>query len=248
MRSSRARLESMAEEGAPRCSAGAQADRRHRRLHRGLPGRDHDRLDRHRCPRRAGDRARVRAAVRQGHRACRGGGRVGGDLLPADHGHPEHHRRDRPEALHDPARRGSGQADRAADAVLPVLVQPVHHRAELRVGVDPADARHRPRRRARGRHARRAQAPDRPVPLGRPARRRRGQHAHGRLSPARAGGPPGDDPDPGCRHRRPVGDRRGGAPALRLDRPLAAGRDRGREPGPGQGDRPRQPARQEDAQ
>ena len=36
--------------------------------------------------------------------------------------------------------------------------------------------------------------------------------------------------------------------ALRLDRPLPPGRDRGREPGPRQGDRPRQPAGQEDAQ
>ena len=41
-------------------------------------------------------------------------------------------------------------------------------------------------------------------------------------------------------------DRPGRAAALRLDRPLAAGRDRGREPGPGQGDRPRQPAGQAD--
>ena len=35
-----------------------------------------------------------------------------------------------------------------------------------------------------------------------------------------------------------------GAPPVRLDRALPAGRDRGRQPGPGQGDRPRQPAGQ----
>ena len=57
-------------------------------------------------------------------RAHRRGRRLGRDLLPADHGHPEHRRRDRPEALHDPARRGPGEADRAADAALPVLFHP----------------------------------------------------------------------------------------------------------------------------
>ena len=41
----------------------------------------------------------------------------------------------------------------------------------------------------------------------------RGEHAHRRLSPARAGGPPGDDPDPGRGHRRPVGERGRGAAA-----------------------------------
>ena len=40
-------------------------------------------------------------------------------LLPADHDRAEHRRRDRPEALHDPARGGPGQADRPADPVLP---------------------------------------------------------------------------------------------------------------------------------
>ena len=64
----------------------------------------------------------------------------------------------------------------------------------------------------------------------------RGEHAHRRLPPARAGGAPGDDADPGGRHRRPRP--RPSRTALRrcvVDRSLAAGRHRGREPGPGQG-------------
>ena len=72
---------------------------------------------------------------------------------------------------------GLARADRRADAVLPVAVPPVHLRAELGVEVDPAHARDRPGRRARGRHPGRAQAADRPVLHGRAARRRRGEHA-----------------------------------------------------------------------
>ena len=77
-------------------------------------------------------------------------------------------------------------------------------------------------------------------------RRGRGQHADRGLPPARAGGSAGDDADPGRRHGRPVGDRPGRAPALRIHRPFPAGGHRGRQPGPGQGDRPRQPAGQAD--
>ena len=73
-----------------------------------------------------------------------------------------------------------------------------------------------------GGHARGAQAADRPVHHRRPARRRRGEHAHRRLPPPRAGGPSGDDADPGGRHGRRLRDRRGGAAALRL-RPATRG-------------------------
>ncbi len=92
----------------------------------------------------------------------------------------------------------------------------------------------------------RDQADHRRVTLRRQPRCRRGEHAHRGVSPARAGGPPGDDADSGGGDRRSVGDRPGCAAPLRVDRPLAPGRDRGREPGPGQGDRPRQPAGQAD--
>ena len=54
MRSRRARLEMMADEGERGARAGARPDRPPRRVHRRLPGGDHDRLDRDRLPGRAG--------------------------------------------------------------------------------------------------------------------------------------------------------------------------------------------------
>ncbi len=72
----------------------------------------------------------------------------------------------------------------------------------------------------------------------------RGGHADRRLPPARAGGPPGDDADPGRRHRRRLPGRRDGAAAVHLQRPHAAGGHRGRRPRPRARARPRQLARQ----
>ena len=154
VRSRRARLQAMADEGKRGAQLALRQLDEHRRLHRRLPGRDHDGLDRHRRARRAGARARVRAAARRPARPHRRGRRLGRDLLPADHGRPEHHRRDRAEALHDPARRGPRAPDRAAAAVLPDGVLPADRGPELGLVLAAADARHRPRRRARGRDAR----------------------------------------------------------------------------------------------
>ena len=78
---------------------------------------------------------------------------------------------------------------------------------------------------------------------GRHARPRRGGDARRRLPPARAGGARGDDADPGGGHGRRLRDGRDGAAALRHLRPHAPGRDRGRQPRPGQGDRPQQQPR-----
>ncbi len=128
-----------------------------------------------------------------------------------------------------------------------ILFHPFILVLNLVVRFDPADARHGSGRRARGRDAGRPQAADRAIDHGRAARHRRGQDAHWRIPPARAGGPAGHDADPRRRHRRSVRDGRGGAPALRVDRALAPRRHRGREPGPGERDRPRQPAGQADA-
>ena len=144
--------------------AGAQPTRPHRRLHRGVSGRDHDVLDRHRRARRARHRSPAGAAVRARDRPHGGGGDLGDRRLPADHRHAERRRRDRAEALRDPARRGRRAADRRPAPVLPHAVQPVHHRAQRLVVLDPADARDRPRGRARGRHTRRPQARSSPSP------------------------------------------------------------------------------------
>ena len=72
------------------------------------------------------------------------------------------------------------------------------------------------------------QAADRPQRARRQARPGRGGDALGRLPPARAGGAPGDDADPGGGDRRRLGDRRDGAAPLRRLRPHAPGGDRGR--------------------
>ena len=62
-------------------------------------------------------------------------------------------------------------------------------------------------------------------------RPRRGGDARRRLPPPRAGGARGDDPDPGGDQSQRRRDGRGRAPALRLLRPHAAARGRGRQPG-----------------
>ena len=64
-----------------------------------------------------------------------------------------------------------------------------------------------------------------------------------RLPPARAGGAPGHDADPGRRDGRHLRGRRDRAAALHLLRPHAAARDRGREPGPRARDRALEHAR-----
>ena len=167
-------------------------------------------------------------------------------LLPVDHRVPEHRRRDRPEALHDPARRAVACWTARPLHLCRVLFSPFIVVLERRLQPVGAADRHRSRCRARGRHPGRDQADHRRLAQRRQPRRRRGEHADRRLPPARAGGAAGDDADPGGRHRRSVGDRPGRAAPLRRHRALAAGRHRGREPGPRQGDRPRQPARQAD--
>ena len=65
VRSRRARLEAMADEGARGARLRAHPVRQHRRLHLGLPGRDHDGLDRHRRARRARDHQAAQGRVRR---------------------------------------------------------------------------------------------------------------------------------------------------------------------------------------
>ena len=154
-------------------------------------------------------------------------------------------RRDGPEALRDPARRGPGAPDRAgrcsSSGCCSTRSSCVLNRSSnsmLRM------LGHRPRRRARGRDAGRAQAADRPVQTG-------GQLDVGEASMLT-----------GVFHLHEQEARQVMTPipavvtvdvsetveaALRrcvVDGPLPAGRHRGRQPGPRQGDRPRQPARQ----
>ena len=165
----------------------------------------------------------VRAAVRRRDRPHGRGRRLGRDRLPADHVRPEHRRRDRAQALHDPARRGSRPPrSRGRCGFFRVLFTPFivvlnsASNALLRaLGTDP-DAEPEG---GTPDELKRIIAESR---TRRQPRRRRGEHAHRRLSPARAGGPPGDDADPGRGHRRPVRDRPGRAAALRR-RPATRG-------------------------
>ena len=92
-------------------------------------------------------------------------------------------------------------------------VPPVHRRAHRGRRPHPAAARRRHEPRAARRLAGRAQAADRRVLRRRAHRPGRGGHADRGLPPARAGGTPGDDPDPRGRHGRPVTGRGDGAAA-----------------------------------
>ena len=111
---------------------------------------------------------------------------------------------------------------------------------------DPAAARRRPEQ-TRGARA----APRRSSSCSSPSRCQGGQLDPGeagmltrRLPPARAGGAPGDDADPGGRHRRRLRGRRDGAAPLRL-RPATRGWSSPRTTNPDRvrGHRPRQRAR-----
>ena len=130
------------------------------------------------------------------------------------------------------------RARRAAAGLVQQRDAPVHRRAQRGVELAAAAAAHRPRGAVRGGREPEelrfliAQAQTR-----RPPRPGRGGDAPGRLPPARAGGPPGDDADPGRRHRRHLRGRRDRAAALHLLGPHAPARHRGREPGPRQGHR-----------
>ena len=120
----------------------------------------------------------------------------------------------------------------------------VHRRAERDLERDPAGARRADRGPARrGRDAGGAARADPGVADRRQARRGRGRDADRRLPPARAAGAPGHDARAGRGHGGHQRGRRDRAAALRVVRPHAARRDRGREPRPRQGHRALQPAR-----
>ena len=108
---------------APRAARGARRRRRPRRppgaagrsttsATTSRPARSGSRWPRSRSARSASPRSRTCSSTRfGGANGRRARGRdLGGDLLPADHERPEHRRRDRPEALHDPARGGVWRA------------------------------------------------------------------------------------------------------------------------------------------
>ena len=154
------------------------------------------------------------------------------------------HRRDGPEALRDPARRGRRAPDRPAAAVLPDPVPPVHlvlnaasNRMLRMLGIDP----------------------DAEPEGGTPDELKRiiaESQTGGQLDVGEASMLTGVfhlheqearqvmTPIPAVVTVDLSETVEDGAAALRLDRPLAPGRDRGREPGPRQGHRARQPARQ----
>ena len=141
--------------------------------------------------------------------------------------------------------RGSRGGSRGRCRCFRILFHPFIVLLNASVELDAAAARHGPRRRARGRHPGRAQAADRPVADRRPDRRRRGEMLTGVFHLHEQEARQVMTPIPAV-VTVDIRDRRGRAAPVRLDRALAAGRDRGRQPGPGQGDRPRQPARQGD--
>ncbi len=177
-----------------------------------------------------------------------GGGRdLGGDRLPADHERAEHRSaRSRPSST----RSSTPRAWRARIArplqLVPGCVPPVHRRAQRGLELAAADARHRSRRRARGRHPRRAQADDRRVADGRQLDVGEANMLTGVFHLHEQEARQVMTPIPAVVTVDLSETVEDGAAPLRLDRPLAPGRDRGREPGPRQGHRPRQPARQAD--
>ena len=164
VRSRKARLQEMAEDGKRGREAGAVADGGHRRLHRRLPGRDHDGLDRHRRARRAGDRAMLSSRCSAARWAATRPWSISvviayllitvaqsiiGEIAPKLYTiqHAE-----------DLARRVARPLQH-----LPGPLHPVHLRAQLGVQLAAARHRHRSRRRARGRHPGRDQADHRRV-------------------------------------------------------------------------------------
>ena len=219
VRSRRSRLEAIRRR-APAAPISRSAARRAQRVPLGLPVRHHAGLAGHRLPGRAGDRRPDRAALR---RALSHGVAVAIAIAIAymlDHRAAHHGRRAGPEDLRDRQGRGRGAA-RGAAARLVQRAACARSSSVLNASVErhPARARHGSRREfeeggtpeelrvliAAGLHRR-------------PARSGRGRDAAGRLPPARAGGAPGHDADPGGRDRRPLRGRGDGAAPLRLVR------------------------------
>ena len=163
-----------------------------------------------------------------------------GDRLRPRHRDPHQHRRAGAEDAGDQP----GRADRAPRLAPAQLVPPRHDAAddgpERDLQLDRPPLRRRPDQHRREAHRRGPEADHRQLAAGRHARPGRGGDARRRLPPPRAGGARGDDADPGGGHRRLLGDRGDGAAALRHLGPHAAGRDRGRQPRSGQGNRPQQ--------
>ena len=221
---------------------GDRAARQDRRVALRLPGRDHDGLDRHRLPRRAGA-GELLEPVFGGlsHGVAVGLSlAIAFTLVTALHisvGEqvPKMLAIARAERI---ARRVARPLTGSASLTAPVTyaLSGLSNAIVRLFGVDPTDIEEQPHRRG-------PEADHRPLADRRHARPRRGGDARRRLPPARAGGARGDDADPRGGHRRRLRDGGDGAAALRHLRPHAAGRDRGREPRPGQGDRPQQQPR-----
>ena len=223
VRARESRIEQMRDEGQPPRPAGAGADRPDRRVPVGLPARHHDGLARHRLPGRARDRQPARGHLRRLDLPQRLPGDLADDRVPGHHGAAHHARRAGAQDLRDRPRRAHGAARGSPAAVVQRRPQPADLGAQHGLERDPAPGRGRPARGVRGGLLRRRpQADHRPQHARREARPGRGGHALGRLPPARAGGAPGDDADPGGRHRRRVGQRRDRRCAARSTRATRA--------------------------
>ena len=214
------------EEGAARRAHSRSIElERHHRVPVGLPARHHARLDRHRLPRRAGDRARC-SSRRFGGALARRRGRdlrssIAYLLVTVVHitvGEQV------PKVLRDPARRRHRAADRAAAARSSRASSTRSSCCSTAprtgscgcCGVDP-DAE----RRGGGTPEELKRLIAESYTGGKLDAGEAGMLAR-RLPPARAGGAPGDDADPRGRHGRRLRDGRGGAAALRR-RPATRG-------------------------
>ena len=204
MRSRRARLEEMRDEGARGAALALRQLDDDQRVHLGLPDRHHDDLDRHRRPRRARDRRTCSSRALGNVVGPRRGGRdrvaIAYLVITAIH---IDRRRDGAEVLRDRARRDRRAPRRAAAAAVSgSLFHPFIVVAERRLDCGSCGCSASIRRGAR----RRAAAPRSSSALIAESMTG-GQLDPGeagmldrRLPPARAGGAPGDDADPGGRH------------------------------------------------
>ena len=182
--------------------ARAAPDGPHRPVPVGGAGRHHDGVHRARFPRRAGGRHAAGADLRRGDGPRRLGRDLGRDRLCARDVCARDRRRAGAEDDGDHPRRANRPLVRASPGVVPARTASrdlgAERRLQLRRQEDPAD---RGRERQRGCDRRGAACSDRAWRALRGARPERGRHARGRVPPARAGGPPGDDADPGAGHR-----------------------------------------------
>ena len=175
------KIEQLAEEGERGAALAAQPDRPHRRVPVGLPARHHAGLDRHRLPRRAGDRRPVRASSfgeRLSHAVAVAIAFVIAYLIATSAAH--HDRRAGAEDLRDHrtpepiARRGARPLQSFR-----VVVRPVDLGAQLASRTGCCAARHR-RRRAEFEEATRSEDLKMLIAAGvhrRHARPGRGRHA-----------------------------------------------------------------------